>query len=159
MKPFFSPPRPVPYSIREKVEKELARLEEQGIIEPVRFATWVAPLVPAMKKDGSIRVCGDYKRIIKKLQWLIATRYPTLKICLRPSLEEPFSRRNWQWLTRTKGCTATTAYHLVYPQYLQYSSAPWNRYSRVYQMCASTSMTYWWPDHPKKPTSKTLTPS
>ena len=31
-KPYFSSPRTVPYAIREKVEKELSRLEKQGII-------------------------------------------------------------------------------------------------------------------------------
>ncbi|XP_064400007.1 uncharacterized protein K02A2.6-like [Halichondria panicea] len=59
-KPRFCKARPVPYSRRSKVEKEISRLEEQGVIEP-EFSDWAAPVVPVVKKDGSIRLCGDYK--------------------------------------------------------------------------------------------------
>ena len=41
--------------------QELERLEKAGAIEPVHFSDWAAPIVPVMKRDGSIRVCGDYK--------------------------------------------------------------------------------------------------
>ena len=34
---------------------------DTGVIEPVRFAEWATPIVPILKKDGSIRLCGDYK--------------------------------------------------------------------------------------------------
>ena len=53
--------RAVPYALRPKVEKELERLQQAGVIEPVQFAEWVAPIVPVLKKDGSVRICGDYK--------------------------------------------------------------------------------------------------
>jgi hypothetical protein len=43
------------------VEKELERLEQQGVIEPIKFSDWAAPIVPVIKSDGSIRICGDYK--------------------------------------------------------------------------------------------------
>ena len=32
-----------------------------GVIEKVRYSEWVAPIVPVVKPDNSIRVCGDYK--------------------------------------------------------------------------------------------------
>lgn len=60
-KPKYCKARPVPYSLREKVEKELERLQEEGTIEPVQFAEWAAPIVPIVKEDKSIRICGDYK--------------------------------------------------------------------------------------------------
>ena len=60
-KPKFCKPRPVPYALREKVDQELSRLEAEGIIERVEFAEWAAPIVPVVKKDGSVRICGDYK--------------------------------------------------------------------------------------------------
>ena len=47
--------------MRNLVEKELERLQTQGIIEPVKFSDWAAPIVPVLKKDGGIRICGDYK--------------------------------------------------------------------------------------------------
>ena len=32
-----------------------------GVIEKVRYSEWAAPVVPVVKPDNSIRVCGDYK--------------------------------------------------------------------------------------------------
>ena len=31
------------------------------MIEPVSFSDWAAPIVPVVKGDGTIRICGDYK--------------------------------------------------------------------------------------------------
>ncbi|KAL5473647.1 hypothetical protein EMCRGX_G028155 [Ephydatia muelleri] len=59
--PRFFKPRPVPYALRGRVEQELERLQRDRIIEPVHFSEWAAPVVPVMKQDGSIRICGDYK--------------------------------------------------------------------------------------------------
>ena len=59
--PRYYKPRPVPYALRAKVEQELERLEQLGIIKPVQFSGWAAPIVPIVKGDGSIRICGDYK--------------------------------------------------------------------------------------------------
>ena len=59
--PRFFKARPVPYSLRSKVETELNRLQEHGVISPVEFSDWAAPIVPVVKPDGNIRICGDYK--------------------------------------------------------------------------------------------------
>ena len=40
---------------------EIDHLTKSGIIEPVEFSDWVAPIVPVVKTDGSIHICGDYK--------------------------------------------------------------------------------------------------
>ena len=32
-----------------------------GVIEKVCYSEWAAPIVPVVKPDNSIRVCGDYK--------------------------------------------------------------------------------------------------
>ena len=61
--PKFYRPRNVPYAIRDRVEQALTRLEEQGVIEPVDFADWAAPIVPVMKKDGTIR---DYRLTVNQ---------------------------------------------------------------------------------------------
>ena len=58
--PKFFKPHSVPYILREMVEKELDRLLNEGIIEPVQFSDWAAPIVPIVKEDGRIRICGDY---------------------------------------------------------------------------------------------------
>ena len=41
----------MPYAMRSLVEKELDRLMQQGIVEPVQFADWAAPIVPVLKSD------------------------------------------------------------------------------------------------------------
>ena len=51
----------MPYALRAKVEAELARLERDGVIQPVQFSHWAAPILPVVKQDGSIQICGDYK--------------------------------------------------------------------------------------------------
>ena len=51
----------MPYALQHKVEEELNRLQEKGIIQSVKNCAWAAPIVIARKADNSIRICGDYK--------------------------------------------------------------------------------------------------
>ncbi|KAK3085126.1 hypothetical protein FSP39_024809 [Pinctada imbricata] len=59
--PKFCKARPVPYSLKPKIEAELQKLEEQGILSRVEVSDWATPIVPVVKKDGSVRICGDFK--------------------------------------------------------------------------------------------------
>lgn len=59
--PKFYQPRVVPYAIRPKVEAELTRLPEMVVISPMQYSEWATPVVPVIKKDGSVRLCGDFK--------------------------------------------------------------------------------------------------
>ena len=61
MKPVFQKARPVPYALRPAVEKELKKMEDEGIIEPVEVSNWATPIVCVPKTDGSVHVCDDYK--------------------------------------------------------------------------------------------------
>ena len=65
-KPRFFKARPVAYTLREKIETELDRLVKEGTIEPVEFSKWATPIVPIVKEDGTIRICGDYKQTINQ---------------------------------------------------------------------------------------------
>lgn len=60
-KPKYFKPRPVAYSMRDKISSELDRLINEGTIEPVQFSEWATPIVPILKSDGHVRICGDYK--------------------------------------------------------------------------------------------------
>ena len=51
----------MPYALKRKVEAELDRLEQQGIIKKVNRNSWAAPIVVVPKTDKSICICGDYK--------------------------------------------------------------------------------------------------
>ena len=61
VKPKFFKARPLPFSLKDKVEEELQRLESLGIITPVKHSNWAAPVVPVLKQNGTIRLCGDYR--------------------------------------------------------------------------------------------------
>ena len=77
-KPQFYKARPIPYALRNKVNEELQRLEQTGIIKRVEFSEWAAPIIPVFKRDGTIQICGDYKLTVNQAAKL--ERYPLPKI-------------------------------------------------------------------------------
>lgn len=82
--PRFCKARTVPYALRERVEQELDRLQRLGVIEPIQSSEWAAPIVPIVKRDGSIRICGDFKLTVNK-----ATRADSYPL---PRIEDIFAR-------------------------------------------------------------------
>ena len=60
-RPKFHKARPVPFALKQAIDRELDRLEGEGIIDKVSHSHWAAPVVPVPKGDGQIRLCGDYK--------------------------------------------------------------------------------------------------
>ena len=59
--PRFHRPRQVPYALKSQVEQELNRLEREGVLKRVNHSQLAAPIVTMPKKDGTVRICGDYK--------------------------------------------------------------------------------------------------
>ena len=78
VKPVYCKPRVIPYTLRTKVEKELERLQEEGAISPITHSNWAAPIVPVLKSDNSIRICGDYRLTANKAA--VTDCYPIPKI-------------------------------------------------------------------------------
>ena len=66
-KPLYFRARPLPYALQQKVDDEIDRLLREDIIQPVEISEWAAPVVPIMKQDESIRLCGDYKVTVNKV--------------------------------------------------------------------------------------------
>ena len=60
--PIRQKPYRIPYSRREAVQEELQKLLEAGVIRP-STSPWAAPIVPVEKKDGTIRLCVDYRKL------------------------------------------------------------------------------------------------
>ena len=73
-RPRFFRPRTVPFALRDRVGKELDRLEASGALRKVNYAEWAAPIVPVPKKDGTIRICGHYKVTVNL--YLHVDQYP-----------------------------------------------------------------------------------
>jgi RNase H-like domain found in reverse transcriptase/Reverse transcriptase (RNA-dependent DNA polymerase)/Integrase zinc binding domain/Integrase core domain len=63
-KGFVHKPYTVPFSIREKVEKQIDGLEKAGIIKRVEYAEWASPMVIVKKPNGDIRACLDGSKTI-----------------------------------------------------------------------------------------------
>ena len=64
-KPRYCKARSVPYAMRQMIEDALARLVEEGTLEPVQFASLVAPIVSVLKADKlSVRICGDFHQTV-----------------------------------------------------------------------------------------------
>ena len=83
VKPRFMKARPVPYALRKNVTDELNRLETEGIIERVTHSEWAAPIVPVLKTNGQVRLCGDFRTTVN-----MATNTQTHPI---PKIEDIYS--------------------------------------------------------------------
>ena len=61
-KPIKLPPYRVPQAYQIMIRQEIQEMLNQGIIEP-SVSEWASPIVPILKKDGSLRLCVDYRRL------------------------------------------------------------------------------------------------
>lgn len=60
------------------VDKEIENLEAAGILVKVNTSEWATPIVPVLKKEGKVRICGDYSVIVNPN--LIVDDHPLLTI-------------------------------------------------------------------------------
>ena len=93
VKPIFHKARSVPYALRPAVEKELQRMQDQGIIKPVEISDWATPLVCVPKADGSVRLCGDCKVTVNQVIQTDQHPIPTAEeICSKLAGRQKFSK-------------------------------------------------------------------
>ncbi len=64
--------------LKKKMEVELERLLNDNILEPVTFSEWEAPIVPVIKPDNSVRICGDCKLTVNQASKI--EQYPIPKL-------------------------------------------------------------------------------
>jgi len=68
--PVRQQPYLLPHAYREVVEKEIEMMLAEGIIEPCS-SEWASPIVVVKKKDNTIRLCVDYRRLNAELVWML----------------------------------------------------------------------------------------
>ena len=79
-------PKSVPFALKEKATEAIRRLESISVLEKVDFSDWATTIVPVLKPDGTVRICGDYKVTINPV--LQVPEYPML------AAEELFAHLN-----------------------------------------------------------------
>jgi hypothetical protein len=62
--PVRSKPYPIPFKARESLKKDIDDMKRLNIIRESR-STYASPVVVVKKKDGSDRVCIDYRKLNK----------------------------------------------------------------------------------------------
>jgi transposase InsO family protein len=92
VKGFVHKPYTVPFSVREKVGKEIDELEKAGIIERVEYCEWASPMVIVKKPNGEIRPCLDGSKTINP--FIETNHYPI------PLIDELLVNKSGaQWFT------------------------------------------------------------
>lgn len=119
-KPAFLKSRPVPLA-QGRLAKEVDRLVQQGVWEPVEYSNWATPLVVVRKKDRTLRLCGDYRSTVKKAAKTSGYPLPTAaeilltfgssKIFTKLDLAQAYQQLwmmfqpRYSQLTQLRGCT------------------------------------------------------
>ncbi|KFD48871.1 hypothetical protein M514_10234 [Trichuris suis] len=83
VEPKFMKSHPVPFALRAKADAEIRRLVKDGVLEPVADSKWATPLVCVLKRDGSVRMCADYRATVNPA--ISNNVYPL------PTLDEAFA--------------------------------------------------------------------
>lgn len=78
MQPRHLKPRPVPFALKPKIDNEISGLVKTGVLISVEFSDWATPIVPLLKPNGTVRLCGDFKVTINL--YLIDQQYPLPRI-------------------------------------------------------------------------------
>ncbi|XP_064462712.1 uncharacterized protein K02A2.6-like [Ornithodoros turicata] len=85
-RPKFCKARPIPFALRDAVDKDLQRQVSNGVLTPVEVSQWATPIVVVPKPNGAVRVCGDFSVTINPQ--LDVAQYPL------PRPEELFAKLN-----------------------------------------------------------------
>eukprot|EP00731_Ephydatia_muelleri_P007839 Em0004g177a len=54
--------RRLPFAVRQEVAQQLKEMQDSNVIQPSN-SPWASPIVLARKKDGTLRMCVDYRKL------------------------------------------------------------------------------------------------
>ncbi|XP_011872492.1 PREDICTED: uncharacterized protein K02A2.6-like, partial [Vollenhovia emeryi] len=67
-KPIFHRAYSMPYAVKSRVEEEVTRMVQSGILTKVAHSRWASPIVVVPKKNNSdIRICVDFKKTLNRV--------------------------------------------------------------------------------------------
>ena len=69
--------------MKDVVEKEIDRLENEGIIHSISYSEWASPII-VPKPNGSIHICGNFTNTVNSV--IENEVYPI------PSVDEVFEK-------------------------------------------------------------------
>ena len=129
---------------------------KEGVIQPVTHSDWAAPVVPVVKCDGSVRLCGDYKITVNKIAKFDSYPLPRIddlfaslsggrtftKLDLAHAyLQVPLDAKSKKFTTintHTEACISTIAFPLEFHQHLQFSRGQLRTFYKTYHIPVCT---------------------
>ncbi|XP_066963229.1 uncharacterized protein [Macrobrachium rosenbergii] len=117
----------IPYALKPLGEQEIRRLEASYTCEKVTYSDWATPLVPVVKGDNSITICGDYK--VTKNPQLQVTQHPlprpvdikfvpNLATVASPLFELLKKNVEWRWSEECQQAFENIKTELLSPRFL-----------------------------------------
>lgn len=80
--------RPISVALQALLEDKLDHLQHQSILKPTQHTKWATPLVLVQKTDGTLNVCGDYRRIVNTVTVKAAVKKASYPL---PTTDEVFA--------------------------------------------------------------------
>ena len=81
-KPVFCKFRQPPFAHMEAIGRKIDQLESEGILVKVDSSDYASPVMPVIKPDGDVRLCGDYKRTLNPNIDTAVYPLPVIEDCL-----------------------------------------------------------------------------
>ena len=123
-------------------------MEKQGVITPVQFSDWAAPIVPVIKRDETVQIYGNYQLTINKAAKLevyllsciedllasLASGKTFTKLDLfHPYFQVKLDEESKKYVTvNTHGPLSVSDFHLELHQLQQFFSGSWREpFARV----------------------------
>ena len=155
--PRFWKARPIALARKPAVDEVLRELEAKGVIKKVAASECAAPIVTPVNKDGSVRVCGDFKVTINPQSEVDEYPLPRIEdiyaslggvhcsaslICvtLTYKLRLRSTPGHSSPLTLPAVCTSTSVFLMVWLQHQPSGSGPWTRTYKGYKGFSATWM-------------------
>ena len=76
-KPYHARAYPIPKSQEQTLRAEMERLCKAGVVRKVNRSTWAAPTFIIPKKDGTVRVIADFRKLN---EWIVRRPFPIPRI-------------------------------------------------------------------------------